>query len=172
MLETIREFGQEQLAASGQESVARRRHAAWALALAERAGPMTKGPDAAVWVEALEREHANLQTALTWFMDRSDGPRLIRMAVAPLVFWHDHGYYREGRQWLEDALSLGQEAPARDRMRAMSRAGTMGLVSNRHSPDQPLARAGAGTGAGGGRPRGRGPIVEQLGGLGHGAGRL
>ena len=81
MLETIREFGQERLAASGQETVARRRHATWALALAERAGPMTKGPDAAVWVEVLEREHANLQTALTWFRERSDGPRLMRMAV-------------------------------------------------------------------------------------------
>jgi len=125
MLETIREFGQERLAASGQETAAWRRHAAWALALAERAGPMTKGPDAAVWVEALEREHANLQTALTWFRDRSDGPRLMRMTVALLVFWQDRGYYREGRQWLAAALALAQDAPARDRMRAMSGAGTM-----------------------------------------------
>jgi predicted ATPase/class 3 adenylate cyclase len=125
MLETIREFGQERLAASGQETAARRRHAAWALALAERAGPMTKGPDAAVWVEVLEREHASLQTALTWFRDQSDGPRLMRMAVALLVFWQDRGYYREGRQWLAAALALGQDAPARGRMRAMSGAGTM-----------------------------------------------
>jgi predicted ATPase/class 3 adenylate cyclase len=125
MLETIREFGQERLAASGQETVARRRHATWALALAERAGPMTKGPDAAVWVELLDREHANLQTALTWFREQSDGPRLMRMSVALLVFWQDRGYYREGRQWLAAALAIGQEAPARDRMRAMSGAGTM-----------------------------------------------
>ena len=51
MLETIREFGLEQLAASGQEASVRQRHAEWCLAFAERAGPQAKGPDAAVWLE-------------------------------------------------------------------------------------------------------------------------
>ena len=73
MLETIREFGQERLAASGQEAAARHRHAAWALALAERAGPQAKGPDAAVWLEALERDHANLRAALAWLVERGEG---------------------------------------------------------------------------------------------------
>jgi len=50
---------------------------------------------------------------------------LMRMTVALLVFWQDRGYYREGRQWLAAALALAQDAPARDRMRAMSGAGTM-----------------------------------------------
>ena len=56
MLETIREFGQERLAASEREATARDRHAAWALTLAERAAPHVTGPDAAVWLETLERE--------------------------------------------------------------------------------------------------------------------
>jgi predicted ATPase/class 3 adenylate cyclase len=125
LLETIREFGLERLAASGRETVARSRHADWCLAFAEHAGPQAKGPDAAVWLGALAVEHANLRTALTWLRDRGDGPRLMRLAVVLLLFWQDHGHYREGRQWLEAALDLGRDAPARDRMRAMSGAGTM-----------------------------------------------
>ena len=39
MLETVREFGLELLAASGEEPAIRDRHAAWCLALAEAAAP-------------------------------------------------------------------------------------------------------------------------------------
>ena len=46
MLETIREYGGEQLQAHGEAGPARRRHAAWYLALAEDAAPALAGPDA------------------------------------------------------------------------------------------------------------------------------
>ena len=44
MLETIREYGLEQLAASGEDEATRRRHAAWCLALAEAADPAAPRP--------------------------------------------------------------------------------------------------------------------------------
>ena len=47
MLETIREFALERLAASGEEEQARRRHAAFFLALAERSEPEFYGPEQA-----------------------------------------------------------------------------------------------------------------------------
>jgi predicted ATPase len=81
MLETIREFGHEQLLAS-ERAAARQRHAEWALTLAERAGPKAKGPDAAIWLAALERDHANLLAALAWFLERRDGVRLAHLAAA------------------------------------------------------------------------------------------
>jgi tetratricopeptide (TPR) repeat protein len=42
-----------------------------------------------------------------------------------LLFWQDRAHYSEARRWLEMAIELGSEAPASDRMRAMSGAGTM-----------------------------------------------
>ena len=123
MLETIREFAQERLAASGREATMRSRHAGWCLAFAERAGPQARGPNAAAWLKDLEREHANLRAALAWLAERGDGGRLLRLAGALWPFWQDHAHYREGRRWLELALDLGREAPAADRLRALHAVG-------------------------------------------------
>jgi predicted ATPase/DNA-binding CsgD family transcriptional regulator len=124
MLETIREYGLERLAASGREAEVRSRHADWCLAIAERAAPNVKGPDAAIWLEQLEREHANLRAALSWLEKQRDGRRLTQLAGALWSFWQEHAHYDEGRRWLETALDLGQSAPA-DRLRALTGAGTM-----------------------------------------------
>ena len=51
MLETVREFALEQLAASGEEPAVRARHAAWCLALAEAAGrDLHYGQAEAAWL--------------------------------------------------------------------------------------------------------------------------
>jgi predicted ATPase/DNA-binding CsgD family transcriptional regulator len=125
LFETIREFGLEQLAASGQEAPVRQRHAAWALALAERAGPHVREPDAAIWLDELECNHVSLRAALTWFAERRDGARLARLAGALWPFWEEHAHFAEGRHWLESALELAPDAPARDRLQLLSGAGAM-----------------------------------------------
>jgi predicted ATPase/class 3 adenylate cyclase len=125
MLETIREFGEEQLTASGKDPAARARHAAWCLAFAERVGPMARGPDAARSLAALEREHANLRSALSWLAERGDGLRLARLAGALSWFWQEHAHYREGFRWLEEALNLGEDAPAAVRLRVLTGLGAL-----------------------------------------------
>ena len=104
MLETIREFGLERLAARGEDEAVRQRHAAWYLAFAEDAGPRSQGPDDAAWIERLEREHPNLRAALTWLAGAADGLALVRMTGALWPFWQEHTYFREGHRWLETAL--------------------------------------------------------------------
>lgn len=125
MLETIREFGLERLAAEKEDVAVREAHAAWALALAEDAGPHAKQPDAAAWLPRLEAEHPNLRAALGWFLSQNDGPCLVRMAAALWPFWQERGYAGEGLRWLELALDFGREAPAADRLRALAGAGTL-----------------------------------------------
>src|SRR5581483_564625 len=57
MLETIREFAAERLAASDTATDLRRRHAQYFLALAERAEAELAGAGQAAWLDRLEREH-------------------------------------------------------------------------------------------------------------------
>jgi non-specific serine/threonine protein kinase len=125
MLETIREFGLEQLTASDEADAIRQRHADWCLAFAEDAGPRAKQAGAAAWLPRLEAEHPNLRAALGWYLGQGDGRRLLRMAASLWPFWQEHAHAGEGHHWLELALDLGREAPAADRLRALAGAGTL-----------------------------------------------
>ena len=58
-------------------------------------------------------------------MERGDGLSLARMAAALYPFWEEHAHFAEGRRWLEAALALGDQAPAPDRLRLLTGAGTM-----------------------------------------------
>jgi ATP/maltotriose-dependent transcriptional regulator MalT len=118
MLETLREFGVEQLVASGEEVTIRQAHAAWYLALAERADIETRGPDQTVWGGRLEADRGNCRAALAWAIERADAATALRLAAALGPVWLGRGPYSEGRSWLERALRLG-DSPSRARVAAL-----------------------------------------------------
>jgi predicted ATPase/DNA-binding CsgD family transcriptional regulator len=96
MLETIREFGLEQLDAHGEVPATQERHAAYFLALATRAQPLLTGPEQETWLDRLETEQGNLRAALTWFSASDDGEGLARFACALWRFWRVRGDLSEG----------------------------------------------------------------------------
>src|SRR5262249_47444647 len=108
MLETIREFAEEQLVASGEAEAVRQRHADCFLAFAERYELAELLPDGERARGALEAEHANLRAALTWFEARAEPRQFSRLAALLGRFWASSGYYQEGRDWLERALRHGE----------------------------------------------------------------
>jgi non-specific serine/threonine protein kinase len=127
MLETIREYGLESLAAAGEEEDARVRHAAWCLELAERAAPELTGPDQQHWLTYLESEHDNLRAALGWAMGRRDAETAMRLGGAMHRFWDFRGHYAEGRRWLEQALALdnAKDVSPPARAKALMAAGAL-----------------------------------------------
>jgi len=71
LLETVRQYGRERLAASGAAGAVRDRHLAWYLALAEQAAPhLWAAADLGAWLDHLEAEHDNLRAALRWARER------------------------------------------------------------------------------------------------------
>ena len=130
MLETIREYGSERLAALGEMDPARRRHADWYLALAEEAAPALAGPDAASWLARLDGEHDNLRAALGWACDQGGRPAALRLAGALGRFWVQRGHLSEGRRWCAAALALpagdGADTPS-VRISCLAAAGRLAI---------------------------------------------
>ena len=66
LLETIREYAQEQARAHGEEALLCERHYAIYLQLFRTADSQMRGPEAATWLARLEPEQENVRTALLW----------------------------------------------------------------------------------------------------------
>ncbi len=110
MLETVREFGLEQLAAGGEEAAVRQAHAAYYLALAEEARPRFFGPDQVRWLRLLEREGDNLRAALAYARERGDAEMGVRLVAALWRFWYIWCRLGEGRGWLGEFVALSARA--------------------------------------------------------------
>jgi predicted ATPase/DNA-binding CsgD family transcriptional regulator/Tfp pilus assembly protein PilF len=124
MLETIREFAAERLAASTEERAVRERHAAYFAAFAEEASTGFAGPEQGRWLNNVVADLPNIRAALEWMIARGDAASAQRTASALLRFWEARGHLTEGRGWHERALALGGEAGAA-MARALSTAATL-----------------------------------------------
>jgi non-specific serine/threonine protein kinase len=114
MLETIRQYAAEKLAAARQEAVIRDRHLAYFLALAEEAEPELLGPAQRAWLVRLGKEHSNLRAALRWSAEGGDTQGGLRVAVALAQYWIWRGEQSEGHGWFETLLSRSAGGSGRD----------------------------------------------------------
>jgi predicted ATPase/class 3 adenylate cyclase len=125
LLETVRQYGLERLAAAGGAPAVRDRHLAHFLALAAEAEPHLTGAGQMEWLARLEGEHDNLRAALSWARAQADGERGLRLAAALCWFWYMRGDLSEGRGWLAEALARASTAPAALRATALNGAGNL-----------------------------------------------
>jgi predicted ATPase/class 3 adenylate cyclase len=115
MLETIREFASEQLAASGEAEPLERAFEAFLIDLAEAAEKGLNGPDEPLWLGRLEAEHDNLRAAMGRALDRGDGMAAFNLALRLWEFWLIRGHWREGSDWLERTLAMAGSADVAER---------------------------------------------------------
>jgi non-specific serine/threonine protein kinase len=106
MLETVREFGLEALAASDEGEAVRHAHADWCVAFAERAGSELAGPDHVIWWERIEGELGNIRAAHAWLFACGDAERALRLAGAHSWFWTAAGYFEEGRNLFNRLIAM------------------------------------------------------------------
>jgi DNA-binding CsgD family transcriptional regulator/tetratricopeptide (TPR) repeat protein len=142
MLETVREFGLDRLAASGEAAATRDRHAAYFAALVGEAAPAPTylaSLTEAGWGSRLATDLANLRIAFERLLEAGDGESALLMAGALGWFWFYDGDPKEGHAWLERALSEGAADVPAARALAME---ALGLVTTRlGSPDVAIVHA-------------------------------
>lgn len=127
MLEPIRQFAAEQLAASETAKAVYNRHAAFFLALAEEAELKLQSAEQIPWLALLEREHFNLLAAMRWFLEQRDLDRATRLCWSLWLFWWIRGLLSEGRRWIERILPQTAQAPLDVRGRALLTAMVIGF---------------------------------------------
>lgn len=126
LLETIREYGREQLENAGEERGAFARLSAWATALAAAAAAELVGPSQRTWIARIEEEYDNLRAAL------DGGPaagvpdaKCLVLANHLTAFWHVGGRMTDGCALLERTLATCPDAPAIERADAHKGLGTL-----------------------------------------------
>ncbi len=137
MLETIREYGLEALETSGEMEGTQRAQAVYYLWLAEEVEPELTGPQQAIWLERLEREHENLRAVLQWSLKQTGDEEAtqrketaLRLGVALRRFWMIHGHIREGRSFLEQALTTRRGIVASVRAKALLAAASLAVFAD------------------------------------------
>ena len=128
LLETIRQYGKEKLYKSGEAPVTQTRHSLFYLGLAEQAEPELTGTGQRAWLDRLEVELDNLRAALAWSLEGGEPEVGLRLAGALWWFCYLHGYYGEGREWLEGALEGGEDSPPPLRAKALNGTGVLAFL--------------------------------------------
>jgi predicted ATPase/transcriptional regulator with XRE-family HTH domain len=110
MLEMVREYATERLEEGGEDGKVQEWFLDYYLALTAAARPHLVGAEQKVWLAKLDTEESNIRAALRWATDSGRIEIAARMAVALHNYWFSLGKITEGRSWLEDLASRGEEA--------------------------------------------------------------
>ena len=148
LLETIRQYAQNRLVQLGDAAALSQAHFTYFLTLARRAEPKIVGADQVAWLNLLDLEHDNLRTAIdAGLADPARHRDVLTLATSLWWFWTKRGYLTEGRQRLERALEVTQQAPGDLQARALvglvHLASFQGDAEGTRTDDSTGARRGA-----------------------------
>ena len=143
--EPLREFGQERLHASGEDTALRRRHRDWHEQLARRADTGWLSPQMTDWTARLSREHANVAAAQDFCQaEPGEAEAGLRIALHVWLFYYwSAGHVSEGRYRLGQVLARAGE-PTVWRARGLLLAGFLAAVSGDRGAALPLLEQGTG----------------------------
>jgi predicted ATPase/DNA-binding SARP family transcriptional activator len=138
MLETMREYAAELLAASGEERAVRDRHLDWFLHEAEGDDVYWRRKTDAAWLARTAADHDNFRAALAHARATGDTERELRLANALRYFWRVRGYIEEGRRRLEEALTRSTDVAPALRARTLEEAGVMAFAAGDYERSRQL----------------------------------
>ena len=112
LLETLRQFGAEQLAAAGEADRLQEAHLRWYVGLAQQAAAALRTGSEAEWLGRLSRDHDNFRAALASLLEGDRPTEVLALAADLSLFWWTHGHAREGIRWFQAGLERAPERPS------------------------------------------------------------
>ncbi len=144
MLETIRQYGNEHLAADGSLTEIRWRHLNHYLMRIEANRAKMGGPDSGNWLSVLDAEHDNIRQALLFCREEPEaGAQGVRLSAALWRFWMARGHFREGREQYSALLAHpGAESDRAAHAEALNGAGILAFYQGDFASAQRLHEEG------------------------------
>jgi len=141
--EPLREYGQERLQSSGEDTALRRRHRDWHEQLARRVDTDWLSPQIAGLTARLHREHANVAAAQEFCQaEPGEAEAGLRIALHVWLFYYwGAGYVSEGRHRLGQVLAQAGE-PTVWRAQGLLLAGLLATLGGDPGAAQPLLEQG------------------------------
>jgi predicted ATPase/DNA-binding winged helix-turn-helix (wHTH) protein len=141
LLESVREFALEQLAASGDERRARDAHLAYIERMAAAAHADMVGGRMQERVLLLTREQGNLISACDHAVAGADPTAALRITGALTLFFKAHGNNPLGKRLVDQALAANPPLRTRERGQTLLCRGLIGLFGQKSTPDEVLLEA-------------------------------
>ena len=104
MMDTLRDYAAEHIP-NADKAECENLHAAFYSQLAAQGADQLPRSDQGLWRERLEAEAANFAAAFHWYLSHDLIQSALELANALTTFWEFKGRTREGRRWMEAALS-------------------------------------------------------------------
>ncbi len=120
MLETIREYAEEEAERAGELRRLREAHAAHYTALVEQADAYLRGPEQLLWLARLRDDRDNVLAGVRFLGETGGAASALRTVTTLLWFWALDGNREEALAWLRFALSAEGEADPFDRLLAQA----------------------------------------------------
>ena len=129
LLETIKAYGRERLAAAGEADRVRDAFVDWFGRLAATAEPHLRRAEQLYWLDVLRADHDNLHAAVRAAVAAGDAVAATRLVANVGWYWWLHGQKIEGAELAGDVISMPGQAPVADRVLALSMAAMLTMDS-------------------------------------------
>lgn len=136
MLETIRQYGEEELETNSELEKIIIKHLDYYLSLAEISKNKLIGSEQKEWMEKLDSERSNFQVALVTSIVRGCIEKGVRLATGLCRYWETRGYNSEAKNWLEEFLSSSEDLPVMEKANALQWSGTFEWITGNYSHAQ------------------------------------
>ena len=126
MLQTLAEYGHEQLAAAGAAAMVHARHAQWVVSMVD----VPDGGHGAAWFADVSEFTADIRRAMESALDSGNADTALAIVCGLGWFWNIGGVIDDWWRWLTASLNLAR-APSARRVRALTAAGQLAFIKDR-----------------------------------------
>nr|WP_218902085.1 BTAD domain-containing putative transcriptional regulator [Streptomonospora nanhaiensis] len=141
MLETVRAYGAQRLAESGEEPAVRRALAHHVRDLFREADPHLRGPDQLAWLARLRQEHDNLTSALRWAVAERDTDLALDLVAGSSWYWQMVNTWTDLVRWCGDILDLIGDRVPPGRAAAYAQCLTVSVIGAMPAMVEPAAKS-------------------------------